>query len=385
MSNATMILERNLGSANASEFPKIIRRDIPHTKSTKPRLVAWNGTKIEKAVNGACLEIGHEPVGFHIQAEIESRMKKERSRFIHIEELQDLVETLLIEFNYGRVALAYGKHRARRAALREMEAQMALGVASESSNQISSGFAEELRLRVSFGRIGLHLVLSDSELVLRLMRSVSPSLTPQEQKETIILNAKNLLDVDADSRFFAGRILLSYIYEETLPWKIADGIDQLKSAHLKAFVKYIPLGIKMGRLDPRLAEYNLEDLAKDIDPYADLQFDFIGIQNLYDRYLICVKDNEDRRRIEAPQIFWMRVAMGLALLEPERQKRAKEFFRIYDNKLACSSTPTLFNSGTRRPQLSSCYLLYCGDSIENISETWARFSSLSNWAVRGQL
>ena len=140
------------------------------------------------------------------------------------------------------------------------------------------------------------------------------------------------------------------------------------------------MGIKQERLDPRLSEFNLEELAEAIDPYADLQFDFIGIQNLYDRYLICIKDENGRHRIESPQIFWMRVAMGLALLEPEREIRAKEFFRIYQNKLACSSTPTLFNSGTRRPQLSSCYLLYCGDSIEEISETWTRFSSLSKWA-----
>ena len=114
------------------------------------------------------------------------------------------------------------------------------------------------RLRISFARIGLNLTLSDKELIVRLIRSVSSSLTSQEQRETIILNAKNLLDVDADSRFFAGRILLTYIYEETLPWKITDGIDQLKTAHRKAFLAYIPLGIKLGRLDPRLSEFNLK-------------------------------------------------------------------------------------------------------------------------------
>ena len=197
----------------------------------------------------------------------------------------------MIELNYGSVALAYGKHRARRAALREIEAQMAFQTARPLS-MLSSGFIEDLRLRISFARIGLNLILSDKELIVRLIRSVSASLTPQEQKETIILNAKNLLDVDADSRFFAGRILLTYIYEETLPWKIADGIDQLKTAHRKAFLKYIPMGIKLERLDPRLAEFNLEELADALDPYADLQFDFIGIQNLYDRYLICMKDEQ---------------------------------------------------------------------------------------------
>lgn len=361
------------------KFPNIIRRDLPHTKSTKPRVVTWNGNKIERAVNAACAELGHDPIGKHIQVEIETLMKNDYSRFIHVEQLQDMVETYLLDLNYGKVALAYSKHRARRAALREMEAQMAF----QEDNKlefVSLNLAEDLRLRISFARIGLNLTLSDKDLMVRLTRSVSLTLNDQELRETIILNAKNLLDVDADSRFFAGRILLTYIYEETLPWKISDGIERLKAAHHKAFLDYIPTGIKLERLDPRLAEFNLEELANAIDPYADLQFDFIGIQTLYDRYLICTKDQNHRRRLESPQIFWMRVAMGLALLKPECNTRAIEFFRIYQNKLACSSTPTLFNSGTRRPQLSSCYLLYCGDAIEEISETWTRFCSLSKWA-----
>jgi ribonucleoside-diphosphate reductase alpha chain len=381
MNIETLELGSNLGLSNTTEFPRVIRRDLPQSKSAKPRVVAWIGYKIEKAVDAACAAVGQEPIGKQLQAEVEFRMKKERPLFIHIEQLQDMVENLLIELNYSRVALAYGKHRVRRAAVREIEAQVAAGL-SEQLELASPDITADLRLRISFARIGLRLTLSENELIARLMRSVSLSLTPEEQRETIILNAKNLLDVDADSRFLAGRILLTYIYEETLPWKISDGIDQLKEAHRKAFLKYIPLGISAGRLDPRLAEFRLNELADAIDPYADLQFDFIGIQNLYDRYLIHLKDAdrpEGRRRVESPQIFWMRVAMGLAVLEPEREVRAKEFYSIYQNKRACSSTPTLFNSGTLRPQLSSCYLLYCGDSIEEIAETWTRFSSLSKW------
>jgi ribonucleoside-diphosphate reductase alpha chain len=383
MNNPAFELDKELGERSASEFPRVIRRDLAHSPSTKPRLVPWLGHKIEKAVDMACAAIDHEPVGKQIQAEVEFRMRKERPLFIHIEQLQDYVESLLIELNYGHVALAYGKYRARRAALREHEGPIAGSAGTEQLELASPALTNDLRARLSFARIGLSLTLSESELIARLMRSVSLSLNPQEQRDTIILNAKNLLDVDADSRFLAGRILLTYIYEETLPWKIADGIDHLKDAHRKAFLKYIPLGIEVRRLDPRLAEFKLKELADAIDPYADLQFDFIGVQNLYDRYLINLQDPDapgGRRRLEAPQIFWMRVAMGLALLEPEREARAKEFYSIYQNKRACSSTPTLFNSGTHRPQLSSCYLLYCGDSMEEIAETWTRFSMLSKWA-----
>ena len=382
MNTTTTELEKNLGEQPASDFPRVIRRDLPNSTSTKPRLVPWLGHKIERAVDLACAAIDHEPVGKQIQAEVEFRMKKEQPLFIHIEQLQDLVQDLLLELNFGKVAVAYAKYRGERAGRRALESQQAQS-GEEQLELAPPDLSADLRARLSFARIGLSLTLSEAELIARLMRSVSLSLTPQEQRETIILNAKNLLDVDADSRFLAGRILLTYIYEETLPWKISDGIDQLKEAHRKAFLKYIPLGIEIKRLDPRLAEFKLRELADAIDPYADLHFDFIGVQNLYDRYLIHMQDPAapgGRRRLEAPQIFWMRVAMGLSILEPEREVRTKEFYSIYQNKRACSSTPTLFNAGTHRPQLSSCYLLYCGDSMEEIAETWTRFSMLSKWA-----
>src|ERR1700744_1442766 len=190
MSTEILPLEKNLA---ASEFPSVIRRDLPGSKPGKPRVVAWIGHKIEKAVDAACVAVGHEPIGKQIQAEVEFRMKKERPLFIHIEQLQDQVENLLIELNYGRVALAYGKYRARRAALREIEEQVAAG-GGEQLELASPDLTADLRLRISFAKINLHLTLSENELIARLMRSVSLSLTAQEQRATIILNAKNLLD-----------------------------------------------------------------------------------------------------------------------------------------------------------------------------------------------
>ncbi len=378
----------------AGELPHVIRRDTPETDSAapasltgqeapaKPRVVPWMGHKIANAVRAAALASGVEAsIGEQVQAEIEFRLKKERPLFIHIEQLQDLVEETLIEIGHGKTALAYAKYRAKRAALREVEE----GKFSEAQEQLELASREQLadiRARISFASIGLGLALTENDLIARLLRSISMNLTPEEQRETIILNAKNLLDVDADSRFFAGRILLTYIYEETLPWQISDGIGALKEAHRRAFLAYIPQGIALGRLDPRLAEFDLETLANALDPYADLQFDFIGIQNLYDRYLIHMREPNTgkKRRLEAPQMFWLRVGMGLSLLESDREARAQEFYGLYKSRRACSSTPTLFNSGTAIPQLSSCYLLYCGDSIEEITETWSRFSFLSKWA-----
>ena len=374
-------LANELPDVAADQFPQVIRRDQPGDASGKPRVVPWLGHKIAKAVSAACLAEGqHEEIGRQVQAEIEFRMRRERPSFIHIEQLQDMVEETLIEIGHPRVALAYGKYRVKRAAER------ALGeTAAEDPAQMELATRDQLadiRARISFAKIGLNLSISDDDVLARLLRSTSINLTADERRDTIVLNAKSLLDVDADARFFAARILLSYIYEETLPWLVADGPQALKEAHRRAFLAYIPKGIALRRLDPRLAEFDLPKLATTLDPFADLQFDFLGIQTLFDRYLIHTHDGVTgrRQRLEAPQVFWLRVAMGLATLEKDREARAAEFYAIYKSRRACSSTPTLFNAGTMHPQLSSCYLLYCGDSIEDITETWRRFSHLSKWA-----
>lgn len=368
---------------DSGEFPRVIRRDTPQSLQQKPNIVPWLGHKIERAVAAACASVqADESIGRQVRAEIEFRVRKERPLFVHIEQLQDMVEEILLELGHHRVALSYGKYRAKRAALRELAHQQSYTAEGEQLELATREQINDIRARVSFSLIGLKLSVSESELISRLLRSTSMSLSEEERKETIILNAKSLLELDADSRFVAGRILLTYIYEETLHWKISDGPQALKEAHKRAFLAYIPRAIELGRLSPRMADFDLRRLGDALDPFADLQFDFLGIQTLFDRYLIHTRDEETRRkvRMEAPQIFWMRVAMGLALNEKEKETRAIDFYSLYKTRRACSSTPTLFNSGTVKSQLSSCYLLYCGDSIEDITETWNRFAHLSKWA-----
>ena len=362
------------------DFPQVIRRD---QVDGKQQMVPWFGQKIERAVGAACRSQAiDEPIGREVRDVIESHLQRERPLFIHVEQLQDLVEQVLLDLGHGRIALAYAKYRVRRAAEREARIRDA---GSDEELQRELALPERKRdlcTRVRFARMGLDFSFSEEELCERLSRSTSIHLSAEECRDTIILNARALLDLDPDARFFAGRILLTYVYEESLPWRIEDGLSALKEAHRQAFLSYIPQGIELGRLDPRLTRFDLPRLADALDPFADLQFDFIGIQTLYDRYLIHTRDgiSGQKRRLEVPQIFWMRVAMGLALLEKDADQWALEFYFIYRTRRACSSTPTLFNSGTVRPQLSSCYLLTCGDSIEHITETWRRFSHLSKWA-----
>ena len=162
------ILDLEQTEAAVSDFPRVIRRDLPDAPTIKPRVVPWIGHKIEKAVDSACTAIGHEPVGKQIQAEVEFRMKKERPLFIHIEQLQDLVEDLLIELGYGHVALAYGNYRAPPLRAARDRKPRSPAASRSSSSSPPPALLNDLRARLSFARIGLDLSLSESELIARL-------------------------------------------------------------------------------------------------------------------------------------------------------------------------------------------------------------------------
>ena len=216
-----------------------------------------------------------------------------------------------------------------------------------------------------------------------LRRSVGSEISEKDLKNTIILNAKALIEKDADFAKFAGRIQLTYIYEEVLGWSITrDGVSQLKEFHRAQFAAYVDRGIAIGRLSPDLRKYNLAKLADALDPMADLDFELLGVQTMYDRYLIIDKTVKPARRLETPQFFWMRVAMGLFLREEKsREDWVIRLHALYKSRRFCSSTPTLFNSGTLHSQLSSCYLYQVNDTIESIMiRGIAENAFLSKWA-----
>ena len=233
--------------------------------------------------------------------------------------------------------------------------------------------------------IGLHLCLSAEEIELELRRSIGAEISAAELQRTIVLNAKSLIEKDADFAKFAARILLSYIYEEVLDWSIQrDGVPSLKAAHQKQFKRYLRHGVEIKRISPELLErYDLDRLANAFDPSADLDLDYLGIQTLYDRYLIVDKTgNGTPRRVETPQFFWMRVSMGLFKAEEHnREDWVIRLYQLYKGRRFCSSTPTLFNSGTLHSQLSSCYLYKVDDSIESIMiRGISENAFLSKWA-----
>ncbi|MBL8069089.1 MAG: ribonucleoside-diphosphate reductase subunit alpha [Armatimonadetes bacterium] len=361
---------------------KLIRRN--------QQVVPWSTDKVEIAVRKAFLSQGlnSEPA-VEISANVEMKVLSSGNAYVGIETIQDLVQEELMRGGHFKVAEAYITYRAQRAMMRLEE--RATAASSDQFEMISvldkDGVpqfwdGEDLRRRIDFALIGLDIDMPRDRIEVELRRSITADIPAADLRKLIVMNAKTLMEKDADFRFFAARILLTYIYEEVLDWDIVrDGLDKLKQFHAQAFLRNIQQAVEIDRISPDLRVYDMAKLASALDPTADLDFDFLGIQTLYDRYLITDKTGKTQRRLETPQMFWMRVAMGLFKDEDGREDKAIELYQLYKSRRFCSSTPTLFNSGTLRSQLSSCYLYKVDDSIESIMlRGIAENAFLSKWA-----
>ncbi len=356
-------------------------------------VVPWSETKIETAVRKAFLDLRKDPEpASRIAHGVTQRVRGGDSAFVHIEDVQDLVEEELGRQGQIAVMRAYMAYRIQRAEVRKLHQaehsedpnQDSMVVVTRENGQSDFWDGTELKKRIQFGMIGLDLCLSEEEIEFELRRSIGAEISAGELQRTIILNAKALIERDADFAKFAARVLLSYIYEEVLDWSIQrDGIAALKAAHQEQFKRYLKHGVAIKRLTPELLDrFDLDRLAAAFDPSADLDFDYLGIQTLYDRYLIVDKTAAKPRRVETPQFFWMRVSMGLFKAEEHnREDWVIRLYQLYKGRRFCSSTPTLFNSGTLHSQLSSCYLYKVDDSIESIMlRGISENAFLSKWA-----
>jgi len=378
-------------SASGDEAPPLNVRLIRRNGTVVP----WMESKIESACRHAFLSMKENPESATaISRCVTEKVRERDTAFVHIEDVQDLVQEELMRQGHYKVAESYILYRAQRAKLRstsdDTEASADSGDMQESLIMVSQRDGQnilwdgsELRKRIQFAMIGLDLILDAQQIERELRRSLASEVTEDILKSTIILNARTLIERDADFAKFAARIMLSYIYEEVLDWKISrNGIEGLREAHRAAFKNYLRTGVAIERLTPKLLGYDLDAIADAIDPTADMDFDFLGIQTLYDRYLIIDKTRKPARRLETPQFFWMRVAMGLFIEEPSNKEDwAIRLYNLYKSRRFCSSTPTLFNSGTLHSQLSSCYLYKVDDSIESIMQRGiAENAYLSKWA-----
>ncbi|MBI2814285.1 MAG: ribonucleoside-diphosphate reductase subunit alpha [Opitutae bacterium] len=379
----------NISSETHGVTVRLIRRNH--------QVVPWNEGKIEIAIRKAFLSLQKDPApASAITKAITERALHLKQAFLHIEEVQDMVQEELMKTGHYKVAEDYILYRAARAAARaaapapEAAAdtppahQNSMVVVAKADGTTFLWDGLDLKKRIEFAAIGLELCLTPDQIESELRRALFDNIALGDLNNTIILNAKTLIEKDADFAKFAGRIQLTYIYEEVLGWDIVrDGIGALKKFHQQAFAAYIDRGIAIKRLTPRLKECDLVKLAAALDPSADLELDFLGVQTIYDRYLIIDKTGKRSRRLETPQFFWMRVAMGLFLDEKKRARDdwAIRLYELYKSRRFCSSTPTLFNSGTLHSQLSSCYLYYVDDSLEGIMYRGiAENAQLSKWA-----
>ncbi|MGA1130163.1 MAG: ATP cone domain-containing protein, partial [Chthoniobacterales bacterium] len=228
------------------------------------KLVPWDSTKVEVAVRKAFLTLGldSEPA-VKVADAVAENIHSQRVSRIHIEDVQDLVQEELMQQGHYKVAEAYILYRAHRRHLRETEAaqpgqdqrQESMIMITQPDGQNVFWDGVDLKKRIEFAMLGLDLCLNKDEIESELRRSVFSEMKREDLKQTIILNAKSLIERDADFSRFAGRILLSYIYEEVLDWNIAtDGIGKLREAHQKAFRRYLQRGVEIKRLNPELLE-----------------------------------------------------------------------------------------------------------------------------------
>ena len=408
----TTIIEMALVRQNAHDVAKSLlirrkaahaRRDISMDSTEKPlcrvirrngEVVSWDPNKIEIAVRSTFLSLGMDSTpAKEISDALTDRIARSGQEFMRIEDLQDRVQEELMRQGHYKVAESYILYRAHRAQHRQFEEEETVRDSESTQDSMivlkrADGSSElwdgvDLRRRVEFALTGLDLCLSQDEIEHELRRAFFNEMTESDLRKTVILNARSLIERDGDFARFSARILLTYIYEEVLDWNIArDGVAQLAAFHRRAFRANLVRGVEIERISPRLLDYNLDRLADAINPTSDLDFDYLGIQTLYDRYLIIDKTGDSHKRIEAPQLFWMWVAMGLMIGETDDpEAKIIDLYRLYASRRFCSSTPTLFNAGTLHSQLSSCYLYKVDDSIESIMQRGiAENAYLSKWA-----
>ena len=290
---------------------------------------------------------------------------------IHIEEIQDQVELALMRSEELKVARAYVLYRAERTKLRQEESS----ISQEEPKLSPSERTETIAKEACEGLSG-----TNAETILKeANKNLYEGASENEIKEALILSSRSLVEIEPNYTFATSRILLDNLRTEALSFlDITQNATQKEMGKLypKSLEAFIKKAIELELVNPELGKMNLKKLGKSLKPERDLQFSYLGLQTLYDRYFI----HKNEIRFELPQIFFMRVAMGLAIEEKDREEKAIEFYDLLSSFDYMSSTPTLFNSGTIHSQLSSCYLTTVPDDLKGIYDALGDNAMLSKWA-----
>ena len=305
-----------------------------------------------------------------------------KGHLLEIELIQDSVEEHLMQLAPTGVARRYIIYREDRRKQRALK-----GARSQDGSFIEQifitkqdGSLEPLdpqRIRRQFIKsvYGFEKTCDWQRLSERTLRGLYNGVSVGEIEDLMIREASAQIEVEPDYDYVAARLLLNKVYREVLGTQPVD--SNFVSVYKEKFPQYLQKGVEYDRLDPKLLEFDIEKLTQAIKRDRDNQFTIIGLQTLYDRYFI----HENNIRLETPQFFWMRVAMGLSLKEGENKtEKAIEFYEMLSTFRFVSSTPTLFNAGTNHPQLSSCYLSTVMDDLSHIFKTVSDDAKLSKWA-----
>ena len=376
--------------------------DVNITAPGKLRVIKRNGKvvqfeedKIKVAVTKAFLanESGNAAASERIHRKVEDISADVQEVFkrrmpsggtLHIEEIQDQVELQLMRSEEYVVARKYILYREERANERTKEAPKETNI---DAPKISVTKKDGSKVPLDINRLasvvnhaceGLEDVSADV-ILKESIKNLYDGVSVSDMKSALVMSARTKVELEPNYSFVTARILLDELRSEALTFlDIAEESShpEMQDYYPKAFHAYIDKGIELEMLDPRLKDFDLNKLGEAIEHNRDYQFTYLGLQTLYDRYFIHYQDT----RYELPQIFFMRVAMGLSMEEDNKEERAIEFYKLLSSFDYMSSTPTLFNSGTLRPQLSSCYLTTIPDDLDGIFGAMKDNALLSKWA-----
>jgi ribonucleoside-diphosphate reductase alpha chain len=388
--------QKNLNPVSqSSQLPafccKVIRRN--------GQVTDFDGTKIQVAMTKAFLEVeGNQASGsarihdtvLSLTQQVIAALKRRTPEggMVNIEEIQDQVELALMRAGEHKVARRYVLYREERAKLRaEKDAKAKKkGKKTETIIHVKTASGElkplgENRLRALINEAVEGLAGVSAEQVLQAtMRNLYDGISEKEVATALIISTRVLIDREPNYTYVTARMLMDSLRREALSFiegQVTEATQhEMVELYPEIFAKTIKRGVQVERLADELGRYDLTKLGAALKPERDLQFTYLGLQTLYDRYFL----HHDGIRFELPQVFFMRVAMGLAINEVEREDRAIEFYNLLSSFDFMSSTPTLFNSGTLRPQLSSCYLTTVPDDLDGIYNAIKDNALLSKYA-----
>jgi ribonucleoside-diphosphate reductase alpha chain len=347
----------------------------------------FDRSRIESAINKAYkasnTEIDELALGTLVDAVlIELGDTYDENRIPNVEDVQNIVEKKIAEKGDFEVAKAYIIYRQQHAQARYEEQQALLDAMDRSeikvkkrSGKIVPFDIKEIEKAIENVCQGYEKCVDVPEVVHAIKLGIYDGITTAEINKVVVMTLKSHVEHDPTFSFLTARFLANDIYKEVV------GVDEFsahfKKLHAKNFAEAIKDGIEKKRLDPRLADFDLPQLAEHLDASRDGLFEFMGLQVLYDRYFL---RDDKQLLLETPQYFWMRVAMGLSILEADKNAKAIEFYNILSRMLYVPSTPTLLHSGTHRPQMSSCFLSTTEDDLHHIFKVIGDNAQLSKWS-----